>query len=69
MANFSASWIERSHKGYTRFTRGQPAFVFNHIHYSISSSAWVFPYQRPPAANLNPLEESAREQYVAGASC
>ena len=41
--------------------------VFNHIHYnSISSSAWVFAYQLPPAAN--PLEETAREQYVVAAN-
>jgi hypothetical protein len=39
--------------------------VFNHIHYSTSSSAWVFAYQLPPASN--PLEELARVQYVVGA--
>ena len=46
---------------YTRFTRGQPTSVFNHIYYNTpSSSAWVFAYQLPPAVNL--LEESTRVQ-------
>ena len=44
---------------YTRFTRGQPTSVFNHIDYNTSSSsAWAFAYQLFPA--VNPLEESTR---------
>jgi hypothetical protein len=31
--------------------------VFNHIHHSTSSSAWVFPYQLTPV--VNPPEESS----------
>jgi hypothetical protein len=57
---------QRFPQEYTGMTRGKPTSVFNHIHYSISSSAWVFAYQLPPAAN--PLELTAREQYVVAAN-
>ena len=54
-----------AHEGYTMSTN-VCLQVFIHIHFSTSSSAWVFAYHLPPAAN--PLEESAREQCVVGAN-
>ena len=47
-------------RGLHEASQVEPTSVFNHIHYSTNSSAWVFAYRLTPVVSA--LEESARVQ-------